>query len=215
MPQLRSPRIWGTFSTAGGVGATTLTFHLARLAARSGVRTLVVESAPFAPLREILESTPPFWEDYRAGTAISDDALPRPTRAGFSLLTRRHQSPQTTELFSFVLSQVAESFDLILLDDPPERVNGLAAVFVAENSLPSLIGLHTLTQIHKPHIFIVNKFTPRVKKMSAIEGFVIDARTFRIPKSPDLALAIGFGITQKIGKRNEKSLAAILAEMLR
>jgi cellulose biosynthesis protein BcsQ len=215
VPQLRSPRIWGTFSAAGGVGATTLTFHLARLAAANGVRTLVVESAAFAPLREILESAPPFWEDYRVGTAISDDALPRSTRAGFSLLTRRHHSPLTPELFSFVMGQVAESFDLILIDNPPEKVDGLAPLFIAENSLPSLIGLHTLISIHKPHIFIVNKFSSRARKLSAIEGFIVDARTFRIPKSPDLALAIGFGINQKIAKRNEKTLAAILAELLR
>lgn len=215
MPQLRSPRIWGTFSAAGGVGATTLTFHLARLAAKCGARVLVVESASFAPLREILQCTPPFWEDYRIATAISDDAMPRLTRAGFALLTRRYSNPLTPEHFSFVMSQVTESFDLVLLDNPPQQLGGSGRVFVAENTLPSLIGLNNLAAICKPEIFLLNKFTARVKKKSAIEGFVIDARTFQIPTSPDLALALSFGINYKIAKRNEKVLSAILAEMLR
>lgn len=214
MPQLRSPRIWGTFSAAGGVGATTLTFHLARLAAKNGVRTLVIECAFFAPLREILENEPPFWEDYRVGSAITNDAIPRPTRAGFALLTRRQQSALSPELFHFVIDQVQESFDLILIDNPLERFLNSGVLVIAENSLPSLIGLHRLTKMYKPQIFIVNKFTPRVKKRGAIESFVIDAHTFHIPTSADLALALGFGITHKLAKRNEKALSAILGKML-
>lgn len=214
MPHFRSPRIWGTFSVAGGVGATTLTFHLARLAAKNGARTLVVESSHYAPLREILESQPPFWEDYRVGSAIANEAMPRLTRAGFALLTRRLQSALSPELFHFVIDQVKESFDLILIDNPTERFPSAETLFIAENSLPSLIGLHTLSQMYKPQILIVNKFTPRIKKKGAIESFVLDAQTFHIPSSADLALALGFAITHKLAKRNEKALSAILGEML-
>jgi len=63
VPQLRSPRIWGTFSAAGAVGTTTLSLHLAQVALAKGLRTLLVEVDMRAPLREILDAPPPYWEE--------------------------------------------------------------------------------------------------------------------------------------------------------
>lgn len=215
MPQLRTPRIWGTLSASGGVGATTLTFHLARAAARAGVRVLLIETDIRAPLREILAAQPPFWEEYRNRTSFPAEALPRPCQAGFAFLTRRSVEPIADEVFIDVVQTVREYFDLILIDQPITKILESDLLLVAENTLPSLIGLNVFREIYKPKIVLVNKFTPRVKKRAAIEGFILDEKVFRIATAADLHLTMGFGIARKSSKRNERVFEEILSELLR
>ena len=214
MPQLRSPRIWGTFSASGGVGATTLTFHLARVAAGRGLRVLLVESDYRTPLREILDSQPPFWEDYRVGGAIPSEALPAVTSAGFALLTRRSSAELPNELITQVVDVAAANFDLILLDNPTYAVPTMNALVVVENTLPSLIGLTYITRNHRPTIAIINKLASRKKRRGTIDGFITDATLFRFPKSAELQLVMGFGITRKLSKAHERNLGAVVREML-
>ena len=214
VPQLRSPRIWGTLSASGGVGATTLTFHLARVAAASGVRVLVIESDLRTPLRQILNSQPPFWEDYRAGASIPNEALPATTGAGFALLTRRSSAELNSELLKQIVDVAVTNFDLVLLDNPSCTLPMMNALVVVENTLPSLFGLNHITQIYRPTIAIINKFRSRKKSKVAIEGFISDATLFRFPKSAELQLALGFGITRKLSKTHENNLGAIVREML-
>ena len=215
MPQLRSPRIWGTLSASGGAGATTLSLHLAQVATRKALRVLVVETDLRSPLREILGATPPFWEEYRVDTAIPQEALPRECRTGFALLTRRSAQPVSQVLFEYVIESVREFFDLVIIDTPPAQLSMMNVLLVAENSLPALIGLHTLAPIYKPQVVLINKFSPRIKKRAAIEGFISDAKIFTVPKSPELQLAMGIGITRKLSKNSEQLFSKILDEILR
>ena len=216
MPQLRSPRIWGTLPASGGVGATTLTLHLARIAAKNGLRVLLIETDSRAPLREILNGDPPYWEEYRVGNAIAAEAMPRETSAGFALLTKRSSAEITQDLFAHVIDEASANFDLILIDNPPRILAYMSTLCVAENSLPSLIGLTQISRNYRPRIVIINKYASRVKRKSAtIEGFITDAQIIHIPKSSDLHLALGFGITRKLAKINEKKIEALLAEILR
>ena len=214
MPQLRSPRIWGTFCASGGVGSTTLSLHLARVAADRGLHVLLIETDITAPLREILGGVPPFWEEYQAETTISSAAMPRSCAAGFSLLTRKTTSHIPLEVFVDVISVASEHFELIIIDNPISGMSEINSILVVENSLPSLIGLNTFTRTTTPEILIINKFSPLLKKKAAIEGFITDATTFRIPQSKDLQLALGFGINYKLIKRNRALLEEILNEML-
>ena len=214
MPQLRSPRIWGTFSAAGGVGTTTLTLHLAQLGARSGVRVLLVESDIRAPLREILGGEPPFWEEYRTETPITHEAMPRPMGIGFALLTRRSLTEVTPELFAHVVDSACESFDLILCDNPAFTYPNMSALVVVENALPSLIGLNSITSLHNPKIAVINKVKSRGRKNIAIEGFMRDMQIFKVAKSTELKLGLGLGVARKLGKKNSQVFGEILKEML-
>ena len=214
MPQLRSPRVWGTFSAAGGVGTTTLTLHLAQLGARSGVRVLLVESDIRAPLREILGGKPPFWEEYRVGTPITHEAMPRPMGIGFALLTRRSLTAITPELFAHVIESARQNFDLILCDNPAFTYPNMSALVVVENALPSLIGLNSITSLHNPKIAVINKVKSQGRKNMAIDGFLRDMQIFRIPKSNEVKLALGLGIARKLGKKNSQIFGEILQEIL-
>lgn len=215
MPQLRSPRIWGTFAASGGVGATTITLHLARTAAASGLRTLLVEVDRQTPLREILSGEPPFWEDYRVGASVPDEALPRVNAAGFALLTKRSSAELTYELFTFVLNDLSAHFDLILIDNPTNSLPNMNSLVVVENTLPSLIGLTYLFQIHKPTVAIINKRPSRAKRSSAIAGFISGAMLFHFPQSIELQLAMGLGIARKLNKLHERKFTEIVNELLR
>ena len=214
MPQLRSPRIWGTFSAAGGVGTTTLTLHLAQLGARSGARVLLVESDLRAPLREILGGEPPFWEEYRVGTPITHEAMPRPMGFGFALLTRSSTQEITPELFAHVVDSACESFDLILFDNPKIAHPSMSALMIVENTLPSLLGLNAISVLHNPKIAVINKVKSRVRKNIAIEGFLRDMQIFKVAKSTELKLGLGLGIARKLGKKNSQVFGEILKEML-
>lgn len=221
MPQLRPPRIWGTFAASGGSGATTLCLHLARAAARRGLRALLIESDVRAPLREILSNQPPFWEEYQSAAAqpliIRAEALPQQSQAGFAFLTRRSTAPISDDQFNGVVTALSEHFDLLLIDQPISRRLDFEcdSLLIAENTLPALIGLKTLREIYHPKMILLNKFSPWIKKRGAIEGFVIDEKVFRIPNSLDLRLALGFGITKRLSKSHEKIFNEIIEEMLR
>ena len=215
VPQLRSPRIWGTFSASGGAGATTISMHLARVAAHNGLRTLLIESDITAPLREILRAAPPYWEEYQLGIKESNEAMPRDCAAGFALLTRKSTSDISQNSFENFLHLAQDHFDLIVIDNPPFISHQMRKILVVENTLPSLIGVNTLTRLFTPEIVLINKFSPRLKKRSSIESFVVDATLFRLPKSQDLQLAMGFGIHRKVSSRNEKSFKSIVAEMVK
>lgn len=215
VPQLRTPRIWGTFSASGGVGATTLTFYLARIAARSGLRVLLIETDIRAPLREIVGGEPPFWEEYRNSGAIAMEALPRPCQMGFSFLTRRRTEPIVVETFENLVRAAIEHFDLILIDQPIANIPEAESLLVVENSLPSLIGLNVLREIHRPKIIVLNKFSPRLKKSAAIKRFILDERVFQIGRAVDLQLTLGFGITRRSSKENERILNEIVTELIR
>ncbi len=215
MPQLRSPRIWGTLSASGGSGATTFALHLAQVATGKGLRVLLVETDIRSPLREILGAVPPYWQEYRVDHVIPQEAMARECSAGFALLSRRSTESISEELFKHVIDSAHEYFDLILIDSPISPIPMMNTLVVAENSLPALIGLHTLTPIYKPQIVIINKFSPRIKKRAALAGFITDAKIFTAPKNPELQLAIGFGITRKLSKDIERLCSAILNEMLR
>ena len=214
MPQLRSPRIWGTFAASGGVGATTIAINVARIAAHCGFRTLLAETDYRAPAREILSGQPPFWQEYRVGSPIPVDALPRISKAGCALLTVRGSAPPMLEMFTHVLEEVREHFDIIIVDKPLALLPDMEAIVVAENSLISLIGINSIFSTYKPRITVVNKFSPKIKKHASIEDFATDSKIFRIPKSSDLHLTLGLGITRKLSKQNEKILAELLNEML-
>ena len=215
VPQLRSPRIWGTFSASGGAGATTISLHLARVAALSGLRTLVIECDITAPLREILGAVPPYWEEYQLGIKESNEAMPRDCAAGFALLTRKSTSDISQDSFENFLHLAQEHFDLIIIDNPLFTSYQMRKILVVENTLPSLIGVNTLTRLLTQEIVIINKFSPRLKKRASIESFVVDANIFRLPKSQDLQLAMGFGIHRKVSPRNEKAFKSIIAEMVK
>ena len=215
VPQLRSPRIWGTFAASGGVGATTITVHLARAAAAAGLRTLLVEVDRRTPLREILSGEAPFWEDFRVGQSLVDEALPRLNAAGFALLTKRSSAELTHELYTFVLNDLSAHFDLILIDNPTFSLPTMNSLVVVENTLPSLIGLTYLFQIHKPTVAIINKRSSRGKRNSAIAGFISDAILFHFPQSIELQLAMGLGIARKLSKLHERKFTEIVNELLR
>lgn len=214
VPQLRSPRIWGTFSAAGAVGTTTLSLHLAQVALAKGLRTLLVEVDMRAPLREILDAHAPNWEEYRLDTVFTSETLPRPGKSGISLLTKRSATEISAELFNHVIQGAQEHFDLIILDNPPLSSLIINSLVVAENSLTSLIGLHRLAPLQKPKIVLVNKFSPRIKKRGEIESFIADAKLFTIPRSTELGLAMGLGIIRRLTKNSEKIFGEILSEML-
>ena len=215
MPQLRSPRIWGTLAASGGVGATTITVHLARAAAATGLRTLLVEVDRRTPLREILSGEPPYWEDYRVGVSVPDEALPRVNAAGFALLTKRSTAELTHELFTFVLNDLSAHFDLILIDNPTFSLPTMNSLVVVENTLPSLIGLTYLFQSHKPTVAIINKRSSRGKRGSAIAGFISDAMLYHFPQSIEFQLAMGLGIARKLSKLHERKFTEIVNELLR
>ena len=215
MPHSRSPRLWGTFSASGGVGTTTLTIHLARVATRLGKRVLVVESDTRAPLREILGAVPPFWEEYhRANALVKSEALPRNLRCGFALLTRRSGAVISEEIFSELCTVAGETFDLVLFDNPEHRPLNLNSMIIAENTLPSLIGINSLTAALKPKIVVINKRFTRLKKRSSIEGFITDAPIYTLPHSQDLNLALGFGVLRKLSQQNERRVDEIAREIL-
>jgi cellulose biosynthesis protein BcsQ len=213
VPQLRSPRIWGTFSASGGAGASTLTVHLARVAARSSLKVLVIESALTAPLREILRAHPPYWEEYQSNLPDRFEAFPQQLGAGFSLLTRRSPAPIPAELFEEVIASTAEYFDLVIADQPHTLLGEVNSILVAENSLPSLIGMQALNGIHLFEITVINKFSPKIKRRPVILGFIRDSETFILPRSKDLELVLGFNITRTLTRVHEKKLREILARM--
>lgn len=215
VPQLRSPRIWGTFSASGGAGATTLSLHLARVAARSGMNVLLMEFDPRAPLREILRAQPPYWEEYRVSAPKSPQALPQKSKEGFALLTRRSSAPIELALIEEVITTAREHLDLIILDNPEHLIGRINSLLVAESSLPSLIGMNAFTLTHKPRYILINKVKARMKRSPAINGFVTDAGSFTIPKAKDLELALGMGITRTLSRQHEKVIAEILIEMLK
>jgi len=216
VPHSRSPRLWGTFSASGGVGTTTITLHLARIATRLGQRVLIVESDTRAPLREVLGAGPPFWEEYRRANAlVKAQALPQQLRAGFALLTRRSSAPISEEIFTQFCTLAGENFDLVLFDNPHHRFPSMNTIFVAENTLPSLIGLTALAGELKPKLVIINKHSARIKKRAALEGFVTDAKIFTLPRSQDLHLALGFGVLRKLSSQNEQRVTDIAREILR
>ena len=215
VPHSRSPRLWGTFSASGGAGATTLTLHLARIATRLGQRVLIVESDIRAPLREILGAAPPFWEEYRRTSAlVKAEALPQNLRTGFALLTRRSSAPIPEEIFIELCTVAGAHFDLVLFDNPSHRIPSMNAMFVAENTLPSLIGLSALMPELKPQLVIINKHSARIKKRAALEGFVTDAKIFTLPQSHDLHLALGLGALRKLSRQNEERITVIAREIL-
>lgn len=215
VPHSQSPRLWGTFSASGGVGATTLTLHLARIATRFGKRVLVVESDIRAPLREILGAVPPFWEEYRRANAlVNPEALPRNLRCGFALLTRRSNAPISEEIFSELSTVAGETFDLVLFDNPVHQLLNLNSAIIAENTLPSLIGINSLSSALRPKIVVINKSSTRLKKRSAIEGFITDAPIYVLPRTQDFNLALGFGVLRKLSQQNERRVDVIAREIL-
>ncbi|NBR94100.1 MAG: hypothetical protein EBT44_04600 [Actinobacteria bacterium] len=215
MPHLRSPRVWGTFSAAGGVGSTTLTLHLARIAGSLGYRTLVIETDLRAPIREILGSSSPYWEEYRLGAApIKSEALPQSLPYGFSLLTRRSSGEISEELFTEICTAAGNFYDLVLLDNPNFKNPKMKSLLIVENNLTSLIGLNALALVIKPRIVVINKYSSKSKKKSGITGFVSDSKIFSAPKSQDFGLALKFGVLRKLSLHNEQKVAKIVREIV-
>jgi hypothetical protein len=156
-----------------------------------------------------------FWlHSHRSGRSTATE-LPFPLKRFRARVTRRSVEPIADEVFIDVVQTVREYFDLILIDQPITKILESDLLLVAENTLPSLIGLNVLREIYKPKIVLVNKFTPRVKKRAAIEGFILDEKVFRIATAADLHLTMGFGIARKSSKRNERVFEEILSELLR
>ena len=89
------------------------------------------------------------------------------------------------------------------------------SLVVVENTLPSLIGVTYLFQIHKPTVAIINKRSSRGKRSSAIAGFISDAILFHFPQSIELQLAMGLGIARKLSKLHERKFTEIVNELLR
>jgi hypothetical protein len=87
-------------------------------------------------------------------------------------------------------------------------------MIIAENTLPSLIGINSLTAALKPKIVVINKSFTRLKKRSAIEGFITDAPIYTLPRSQDLNLALGFGVLRKLSQQNERRVDEIAREIL-
>jgi hypothetical protein len=87
-------------------------------------------------------------------------------------------------------------------------------MIIAENTLPSLIGINSLTATLKPKIVVINKSSTRLKKQSAIEGFITDAPIYTVPRSQDLNLALGFGVLRKLSQQNEGRVDEIAREIL-
>jgi len=215
VPHVRSPRMWGTFSAAGGVGSTTLTLHLARIAGSLGYRTLVIETDQRAPIREILGSSSPYWEEYRLGGApIKSEALPQTHQYGFSLLTRRSAGEISEELFTEICTAAGNFYDLVLLDNPKFHNPKMKSLLIVENNLTSLIGLNALAVVIKPRIVVINKYSSKFKKKSAITGFVSDSEIFSVPRSQDLGLALKLGVLRKLSPHNERKLTNIVSEFL-
>lgn len=143
------------------------------------------------------------------------DAMPRECAAGFALLTRKGNSEISQSSVNNFMLAAGEHFDFILIDNPFFAVPQMQSFLVVENSLPSLIGLKTLARLHKPEIVLINKFSARIKKCPSIASFVVDAKVFQLPKTPDVQLALGLGIQRKLTRRNEKVLKNILTEMVK
>lgn len=215
VPQLRSPRIWGTFPVAGGVGVTTLSLHLARVAARAGMNVLLAETQTPVPLREILQAKPPFWEDYRENLPTRREAFPQHLAAGFSLLTLGSNNGVSPELIEKVISYAGEIFDLVVLDNPTSLSGKINSLIVIEDKLPSLIGLFSLSEIPSPTIKVVNRSSSITRRNPSILGFPPDIKSFTIPKSRDLSLALSFGIVRNLAKKNEQKISEILMEMIK
>jgi len=185
------------------------------MATRLGKSVLVVESDIRAPLREILGAVPPFWEEYhRANALVKSEALPRNLRCGFALLTRRSGAVISEEIFAELCTVAGETFDLVLFDNPEHRPPNLNSMIIAENTLPSLIGINSLTQELKPKIVVINKNSIRPKKQSAIEGFITDATIYTLPRTQDFNLALGFGVLRKLSNQNESKINQIAREIL-
>ena len=141
----------------GGVGKTTSTFHLARAAARRGLRTLVVDLDPQSNASSVLANPP--LVDQQAGvadalsahqdveladvitTTVWDEVLLAPA-GGEALAGVRDELTEALE-------QVADNFDLCLIDCAPAldqlTSNALAAadgvLIVTQPKLLSATGL--------------------------------------------------------------------------
>ena len=215
VPQLRSPRVWGTFPVAGGVGVTTLSLHLARVAARAGMSVLLVETGAPAPLREILQAKPPFWEDYQENLPTRSEAFPQPVAAGFSLLTLGSNKGVSADLIEKVISSAGDIFDLVVLDNPTLLSGKINSLIIIEDNLPSLIGMSSFSEIPSPRIRVVNRSSSVTRRTPSILGFPPDITSFTIPRSRDLSLALSFGIVRNLAKKNEQKISEILMEMIK
>jgi hypothetical protein len=154
-------------------------------------------------------------EEYRLGAnPIKTEALPQIHHFGFALLTRRSPAEIPEEILTEICAAARNIFDLVLLDNPKVQIHKMESLVVVENTLTSLIGFNALTQIMNPKIVCINKYSAKLKKRSAISGFINDAKIFCAPKSQDLGIALSLGVLRKLSPQIELELTNILEEIL-
>ncbi|HBL26187.1 MAG TPA: hypothetical protein DD490_05055 [Acidobacteria bacterium] len=134
---MNAPRILAVTNQKGGVGKTTLTFHLAVRAAEEGHRVLLVDfDAQGNASTALLGSLPPTLRSHEGAAEVflAKEIHPLPTPAGVDLLPG-HQHLDGVDAFPF--------------EDTPERLGfllGLPYDFILFDTPPS-VGLRNLAPL--------------------------------------------------------------------
>ncbi len=119
----RSARALFLTGSTPGVGTTTIALNLAVTAARQGRRVAVVDAARRSAVAARLALCDrPGLNEVLAGTASLDEALQETEQPGLVALTGGAPSaaaPRAAEAYRWLLRQLRQRFDLVLLDGPP------------------------------------------------------------------------------------------------
>jgi chromosome partitioning protein len=173
----RGLQVWAVANQKGGVGKTTSTVALGGLAANAGKRVLLVDLDPHGSLTcyfrfnpdEISHSTYTLFQERKNLSMSLVGQLISPTQwrnlsilpASTALATLERQAIGSDGMglvISRALAQIAEDFDLIILDCPPQlgvlMVNALAAchklIIPVQTEFLALKGLERM--VHTLHM---------------------------------------------------------------
>ncbi|MGX5359006.1 ParA family protein [Kocuria sp. KH4] len=159
----------------GGVGKTTTTYHLTRAAARAGLRVLAVDADPQGNLTSALAAEPPQPEALGVADTLNpeaehryalDDVIVPAVWEGVDLaptsgealtyiedeLTQKPKTPENSSRLKANLATMADRYDLVIIDCPPNRgaltVNALvAATQVLVVTMPALYAANGVAHI--------------------------------------------------------------------
>lgn len=182
--------VYALINQKGGVGKTTETINLARVAVNAGQRVLVIDADPQGNLTGILANDPVSpsqvtFADVLAGQAIADVAVPgiwdgltvvpgnQNTIKATAALAREHGREWR---LSKALDKVRRHYDLVLIDCAPSlELHTINALTAADRAVvitqPGKFSLDGLGQLQATFEAVQDYYNPKFK----VAGIVVNA----------------------------------------